>query len=49
MCKRGDECLLPAPFTKLLFDVFIAAEPLTPGQATLTSVGSSLEFTVKFG
>jgi hypothetical protein len=48
MRERGDERILLAPFTELPFDVYVAAEPLTPGQATLTSVGS-LEFTAKFG
>jgi len=46
--ERDDERTLPAPFTELPFDVYVAAEPLAPGRATLTSVGS-LEFTAKFG
>jgi hypothetical protein len=45
---NDDERLLPAPFTELPFDVFIIAEPLSPGGATLQTVGS-LEFTAKFG
>jgi hypothetical protein len=48
MRERANERKLPAPFTELPFDVHLTAEPLTPGQATLTSVGS-LEFTAKFG
>ena len=48
MRERNYERRLPAPFTELPFDVFIAAEPLAPDQATLTSVGS-LKFTAKFG
>jgi hypothetical protein len=48
MRERSDERQIPAPFTELPFDVYIAAEPLAPGQATLASVGS-LEFTAKFG
>ena len=48
MCKGDHERLLPAPFTELPFDVYVNADPLAPGQATLTSVGS-LEFTAKFG
>lgn len=46
--ERDDERLLPAPFTELPFDAYILAEPLSPGRATLETVGS-LEFTVKFG
>jgi len=46
--EREDERFLPAPFTELPFDAHIIAEPLVPGQATLSSVGS-LEFTAKFG
>ncbi len=46
--ERNNELTLPAPFTELPFDVYIAADPLIPNQATLTSVGS-LEFTAKFG
>jgi hypothetical protein len=46
--ERANERRLPAPFTELPFDVHVTAEPLTPDQATLTSVGS-MEFTVKFG
>ena len=42
------ERILPAPLTELPFDVFVDSEPLAPGQAILTSVGS-LEFTAKFG
>jgi hypothetical protein len=45
---REYERFLPAPFTELPFDAHIIAEPLVPGQATLSSVGS-LEFTAKFG
>ena len=48
MRERGDERILPAPFTELPFDVYVADEPLAPDRATLTSVGS-LEFTAKFG
>lgn len=48
MRERDHERILPAPFTELPFDVYIIAEPLAPGRATLTSVGS-LEFTAKFG
>jgi hypothetical protein len=48
MREKADNRILPAPFTELPFDVHLAAEPLAPGQATLTSVGS-LEFTAKFG
>lgn len=48
MRERADDFRLPAPFTELPFDVYIAAEPLVPDQATLTSV-DSLEFTAKFG
>lgn len=48
MRVRDDESSLPAPFTELPFDVYINAQPLAPGQATLTSVGS-LEFTARFG
>ena len=45
--ERSDERFLPAPFTELPFDVFLASEPLRPGQE-MTSVGS-LELTSKFG
>ena len=45
---KDNELILPAPFTELPFDVYVTANPLAPGQATLTSVGS-LEFTAKFG
>jgi hypothetical protein len=48
MRERENDRILPAPFTELPFDVYVTAEPLAPGQATLTSVGS-LEFTAKFG
>jgi hypothetical protein len=48
MRDREYECFLPAPFTELPFDAYIIAEPLVPGQAILSSVGS-LEFTAKFG
>jgi len=48
MRERSNERILQAPFTELPFDVYVAAEPLAPGQATLSSVGS-LEFTAKFG
>ncbi|KAM6501351.1 hypothetical protein JOM56_004365 [Amanita muscaria] len=44
MCERT----LPAPVTELPFDVYVINQPLTPGQATLASVGS-LGFTAKFG
>jgi len=46
--ERADELRLPAPFTELPFDAHVIAQPLTPGQATLTSVGS-MKFTAKFG
>ena len=46
--ERDDERLLPAPFTELPFDAYIASEPLVPGKATLNTVGS-LKFTSKFG
>ena len=46
--ERANDLLLPAPFTELPFDVHVTAQPLTPGQATLTSVGS-MKFTAKFG
>jgi hypothetical protein len=48
MRERDDERFLPAPFTELPFDAHIIAEPLSPGQATLNTVGT-LEFTAKFG
>jgi hypothetical protein len=48
MRERDNERILPAPFTELPFDVYVTAEPLAPGRATLTSVGS-LEFAAKFG
>jgi hypothetical protein len=48
MRERDSERILPAPFTELPFDVHVTAEPLAPGRATLTSVGS-LEFAAKFG
>lgn len=46
--ERDDERFLPAPFTELPFDAYILADPLSPGQANLETVGS-LEFTAKFG
>lgn len=48
MRERNYERQLPATFTELPFDVYISADPLVPGKATLNSVGS-LEFTTKFG
>jgi hypothetical protein len=45
--QRDDDQLLPAPFTELPFNVHITEEPLSPGKATLETVGS-LEFTAKF-
>ena len=48
MRERDDERLLPAPFTELPFDVHVIEEPLSPGRATLETVGL-LEFTAKFG
>jgi hypothetical protein len=48
MRERDDERFLPAPFTELPFDVHVISEPLVPGMAELTSVGS-LQFTAKFG
>lgn len=39
---------IPAPFTEVPFDAHVLADPLLPGRATLTSVGS-FEFTAKFG
>ena len=46
--ERGEEIILPAPFTELPFDVDLRANPLVPGRETLESVGS-LEFTSRFG
>jgi hypothetical protein len=46
--ERYADGILPTPFTELPFDVYIIADPLAPGQADLTTVGS-LEFTAKFG
>jgi hypothetical protein len=48
MREREAEPLLPSPFTELPFDVYAIANPLTPGEASLDSVGS-LEFAAKFG
>jgi hypothetical protein len=46
--ERGENIVLPSPFTELPFDAYINADPLVPGTATLSSVGS-IEFTAKFG
>ena len=43
MRERDNEHILPVPFTELPFDVYVTAEPLAPGRATLTSVGSGCE------
>jgi hypothetical protein len=48
MQERSADLILPTLFTELPFDVYIRADPLAPGQADLTTVGS-LKFTAKFG
>jgi len=41
-------CFYHVQYPELPFDVYVIAEPLSPGQANLSFVGS-LEFTAKFG